>query len=142
MKIEVLAPLPRSRTLSPLFSVPVPAGPASTIEQPREWIDIEEYVRNGASQHGYLRVIGDSMYESRIEDGDMLAIELTESARAGDVVVAEINGEHTVKRLSQHSHGLYLVPANDRYPVRKIHRHDTFRVLAVVKSVIHRFYRI
>ena len=141
MTFQALAPIHKEPTLSPLFTVPVPAGRAIAIEQQSEFIDIEEYIRNGARSVGYLRVIGDSMIESRIEDGDLLTIEPADSAKAGDVVVVEINGEYTVKRLSQHSHGLYLVPANDRYPIRKIHRYDQFRVLAIVKSVIHRFQR-
>jgi DNA polymerase V len=54
-------------------------------------------------------------------------------------VIAEVNGEFTVKRLRSHSQGLYLVPANDMYPVRQVHRRDTFSIWAVVKFVIHSF---
>lgn len=128
-----------SNSLRPFFNIPVPAGPAQPVEQRTEWIDIDEYLRRGSEQIAYIRVYGDSMENVNIYEGDLLVVRRTEGASAGDVVIAEINGEYTVKRLSQHSHGLYLVPANDKYPIRKVTRSDTFSIWAVVTHVIHRF---
>ena len=142
MKIQVLTPR-NSRTLRPFYSVPIPAGPGQSVEQPPEWIDIDDYLRNGSEAVGYLLVTGDSMdsphEDPRIRHGDILVVKRTDEANSGDVVVAEINGEYTVKRLKQHSRGLYLVPANDAYPIRQVKRSDSFTIWAKVKHVIHSF---
>ena len=139
MMLQTLS-LRRSTTLSPYFPVPVPAGYAQAVEQTAETISIDDYLRgNSPDVVGYLRVQGDSMLGDRIRHGDLLVVERTEHARCGDVVVAEINGEFTVKRLKRHSHGLYLVPANDAYPVQAVRRQDDFRIWAKVKHVIHSF---
>ena len=138
MKLQALALTP-SNTLSPYFSVPVPAGPATVIEQVPEWINIHQYLRGQSEEISYLRAYGDSMQDDRIEPGDLLVVDRVNHASTNDVVIAEVNGEFTVKRLKQHSTGLYLVPANDSYPLRQIKRSDTFRVWAKVKHVIHSF---
>lgn len=138
MTFQTLAPV-RSTRLNPYFPIPVPAGHSSTVEQQVEWINIDEYLRSGSDAVAYIRVRGDSMVGDRISDGDILVVQRCSAARAGDVVIAEINGEFTVKRLREHSHGLYLVPANDAYPLRKVSRQDSFAVWAVVKFVIHSF---
>jgi DNA polymerase V len=131
-----------SHILTPYFSVPVPCGPGQSIEQGPEWISIDEYLRQGCPAGvAFLRVFGDSMQDAGIYDGDLLVVHRTDGARAGDVVIAEVNGEFTVKRLKEHSHGLYLVPANDAYPIRRVERSDTFGIWAVVTHVIHRFAR-
>ena len=143
MQLTVYAPA-ASTSLVPLFPVPVPAGPAAAVEQQPEWINILDHLTRGRSlaDIAFLRVSGDSMQEANILDGDLLVVERTETARAGEVVIAEVNGEFTVKRLKEHTHGLYLVPANDQYPVRQVHAHDTFRVWAIVTFVIHQFHRM
>lgn len=82
-----------------------------------------------------------SRMEAGIDDGDILAVKQTGFAEPGDVVIAEVNGEYTIKRLKHHAHGLYLVPANEDYPIRRVERTDTFKVWAVVEHVIHRMRR-
>lgn len=143
MKLQVLQPT-MSQKLSPFFPVPIPAGQAMPIEQEPEWIDIDQYIRGGDEGVIYVRASGMSMkakMEAGIEDGDLLAVVRTGVAHPGDVVVAEINGEFTIKRLKQRSHGLYLIPANEDYPTRRIEKTDTFSVWAVVSHVIHRLRR-
>ena len=98
--------------------------------------------RSGRDDFVWMKAVGVSMesrFEAGIGDGDIMAVELTGFAQPGDVVVAEINGEYTVKRLKHHAHGLYLVPANDAYPIRKVQRSDTFRVVGRVRFSIHDF---
>ncbi|MEQ1643747.1 MAG: S24 family peptidase, partial [Pyrinomonadaceae bacterium] len=92
----------------------------------------------------FVRATGLSMkakMEAGIDDGDILAVERTGFARPGDVVVAEINGEFTIKRLKHHHNGLYLVPANTDYPICRVTRTDSFSVWAVVSYVVHKMRR-
>jgi len=143
MKIQLLTRRPSTKN-RPFFSVPIPAGPAAEIDQDLEWIDIDDYISNGNDETVFIRASGLSMkskYEAGIDDGDILAVQLKGFAEPGEVVVAQVNGEFTIKRLKQHSHGLYLVPANTDYPLRRVERSDSFRVWAVVSHVIHRMRR-
>lgn len=143
MTLEIYIP-EQSSNLSPFFPVPVPAGAAIAIEQEAEWINIDRYLCQGMDHVVYIKASGLSMKtkdENRIDDGDILVVRRSDSAQPGDVVIAEINGEFTVKRLKNHAHGLYLVPANDDYPIREVVRSDTFAVWGVVVFVIHKFER-
>src|SRR4051794_22596439 len=110
-----------SPILFPYFSIPIPCGHALSIEQDSEWLNLLEYLGYKTGVINFFRATGPSMEGSHITDGDMLVGRKTNFARAGEVVIANINGEATVKRLKSHAHGLYLVPANDDYPIRKVH---------------------
>lgn len=62
-----------------------------------------------------LRVQGDSMINVGIFDGDLLAVKKTQTARHGDIVVARVEGEVTVKRLSSQTGAIRLLSENDAY---------------------------
>jgi repressor LexA len=62
-----------------------------------------------------LRVQGDSMIDIGIFDGDLLAVRKSDTARHGDVVVARVDGEVTVKRLDRSPNGLRLLAENQNY---------------------------
>jgi repressor LexA len=67
-----------------------------------------------------LRVRGTSMRDAGILDGDLLAVHRTPSARDGQIVVARLGDEVTVKRLRRQGHRVRLVPANPEFPVIEI----------------------
>lgn len=62
-----------------------------------------------------LRVKGDSMRDDGILDGDLIAVHRTEVAENGQIVVARIDGEVTVKRLKRTRDRLLLLPRNPDY---------------------------
>lgn len=62
-----------------------------------------------------LRVKGDSMINAAIEDGDIAIVEQTPTAENGDIVVALIGEEATVKRFYKENGGFRLQPENERY---------------------------
>ncbi|MGN6512384.1 MAG: transcriptional repressor LexA [Lysobacteraceae bacterium] len=65
-----------------------------------------------------LRVQGDSMRDEGILDGDLVAVRRTPEARDGQVVVARIDGELTIKRLHRGADALRLLPRNpDHAPI-------------------------
>jgi repressor LexA len=104
---------------SPL-SVPVlgrvPAGP------PREAFALaEEEIALDPALVGEgdvfaLRVKGDSMEGAHIREGDYLLVRAQEDAADGDIVVAVVDGEATVKRLRRQEGGIRLEAANPAYP--------------------------
>jgi len=60
-----------------------------------------------------LRVKGDSMIKAGIMDGDMVVVQRRQTADNGDIIVAMLDEEATVKRFYQHDHAVELKPEND-----------------------------
>ncbi len=89
----------------------------------------------------FLRVQGDSMIEIGIFDGDLLAVHSTPVASEGDVVVARIGDEVTVKRLHKtaEKHLLELLPENSDYePIRVDLRQQDFAIEGLSVGVLRR----
>jgi len=62
-----------------------------------------------------LKVVGDSMIDAAICDGDFVVIRSQKDANKGEIVAAMIDGEATVKTFSKKSGQIWLLPANDNY---------------------------
>ena len=60
----------------------------------------------------FLRVEGDSMIDAHIQDGDFVLVKSQQTAENGDIVVAIINDEATVKKFFRKDNSIYLEPAN------------------------------
>lgn len=89
----------------------------------------------------FLRVTGDSMIDAGIFDGDLLAVHSTPVARQGDVVVARIGDEVTVKRLQRTSNRqvLQLLPENPDYdPIEVDLRTQEFAIEGLSVGVLRR----
>jgi len=85
-----------------------------------------------SESHFALRVRGDSMIEAGILEGDMVIVHSQVTAEDGDIVVARIEEEATVKRLRKKGHQIFLEPANSRYkPIKDI----LFEIVGVVVEV-------
>ena len=84
-----------------------------------------------------LEVDGDSMIEAHIKKGDMVLVEKTNVAKIGDIVIAEVDGEYTMKYLRQTNGKYWLEPANKAY--KPIYPKYDFKISAVVKAVIRKF---
>lgn len=89
----------------------------------------------------YAKAMGDSMIEAGIEEGDILVIDRALEPRDGDIVVAHINNEFTVKYLdiSQKDKGIVkLLPGNSRYEPIVMHGEDVLNIWGVVSNIIKR----
>ncbi len=86
-----------------------------------------------------LRVRGMSMRDAGILDGDLLAVHTTQQARDGQVVVARVGDEVTVKRLRREGVRVILLPANpDFEPIEVDPLRDEFRIEGVAVGLIRR----
>ena len=88
-----------------------------------------------------LRVVGDSMVNAGILHGDLLAVHKTPEAHNGQIVVARINDEVTVKRLRRSPGGrrISLLPENDAYEPMEIGpRQDDFAIEGLGVGVLRR----
>ncbi|MEO6365565.1 MAG: transcriptional repressor LexA [Luteimonas sp.] len=75
-----------------------------------------------------LRVVGDSMHDDGILDGDLVAVKRTQEARDGQVVVARIDGELTIKRFEHDGTRIRLLPRNPAYAPITIPRGSDFAI--------------
>lgn len=105
-----------------------------------ESIDLnQELIRHPATTF-YARAVGDSMKGCGIDDGDLLVIDKAISPQNGDIVVAYIDGEFTLKKVRLEPDGscLWLIPANDEYPPIKITEENDFIIWGVLTYNIKR----
>lgn len=83
------------------------------------------------------KVVGDSMIDANIHDGDILIIDRSLDFEDNDVAVCFINGEFNIKYIERSRDGLFLVSANPKYPKIKVEPEDNFLLWGVVTYVIH-----
>jgi len=122
----------------PLFLVPVSAGFPSPADDYLEGrLDLNEYLIDHPAATFFFRVTGDSMTGAGIHSGDILIVDKAEEPKDGNVIVAVLDGELTVKRIELHDDKLFLLPENDHYPLIPVTEEQSFQVWGVVKHVIH-----
>jgi repressor LexA len=85
-----------------------------------------------------LRVQGDSMIEEGILDGDLVGVKRTPDARDGQVIVARLDGELTIKRLSRTADALSLLPRNPAYAPIEVAPDQDFAVEGVFCGLVRR----
>ena len=85
-----------------------------------------------------LRVQGDSMIEDGILDGDLVGVKRTSEARDGQTVVARLDGELTIKRLSRSADALRLLPRNPAYAPIEVESGQDFAVEGVFCGLVRR----
>ncbi len=94
----------------PLFGY-IAAGRPLDVEVSNETISVPEHLTSRGENY-VLKVRGDSMVDDGILDGDLVIIARRERADNGEMVVANVNGEVTLKRLYQEGERVRLQPAN------------------------------
>ena len=110
--------------------------PSPATDYMTQAIDLNrELVRHPAATF-YGRVVGDSMIDAGVEEGDILVIDRSLDPRDGDMAVCFIDGEFTLKYLKFREDGMTLVPANDRYPSIEVTGDTDFKMWGVVTYVI------
>jgi len=83
-----------------------------------------------------LQVRGDSMIDAGILQGDHVIVQKQDSARSGEIVVALIDDEATVKYYRPHRDRIELVAANEKYAPIVVGEHSGFRIIGIVRGVI------
>jgi repressor LexA len=102
----------------PLAETPVHAGlPDPVDDAPADALTLDDYLIERPSQTVLVRVKGDSMQDAGILDGDLAVVEKRGTARRGEVVVAIVDNQFTLKRLDLERGRFILRPENKAYPV-------------------------
>lgn len=110
--------------------------PSPATDYMTQAIDLnKELVRHPAATF-YGRVVGDSMIDAGVDEGDILVIDRALEAQDGDMAVCFVDGEFTLKHLKMKEGRIALVPANDKYPVIEVDEGTDFKMWGVVTYVI------
>jgi DNA polymerase V len=134
----VLYPDRSTKWARPLFLAPVSAGfPAPAEDYIEGRLDLNKHLIKHPAATFFVRVAGDSMTGAGIHPGDILVVDRAIEPRDASVVIAVLDGELTVKRISRRGGKLYLVPDNSLYQPLEILEGMEFEVWGVVTSVIH-----
>jgi DNA polymerase V len=125
-------------TLSiPFFADSVPAGfPSPATDYCEKTLDLNQLCIKKPAATYFVRAQGDSMLEAGIFSGDVLVVDRSLEACHGDIVIAEFNGELTVKRLELRPQ-VRLVPMNRKYRAIDIPQEAQLVIFGVVTTSIH-----
>ncbi len=122
----------------PLYSDAVPAGfPSPATDYCERKLDLNELCVQKPAATYFVRAQGDSMIDAGIFPGDVLVIDRSINPTHGDIVIAAVNGELTVKRLEIHPQKR-LVPMNSNYEPVDIPEDAELEIFGVATTVIHR----
>ena len=111
----------------------VEAGfPSAAEEELLDVMDFDEYLTPNKEASYILKVKGDSMVDAGIHPGDMVIVERKSAYKSGQIVIAMVDDEYTMKYLRKRGEQFYLEPANKRY--KPIYPTQTFRGEAVVTA--------
>ncbi|BBV40417.1 translesion error-prone DNA polymerase V autoproteolytic subunit [Citrobacter portucalensis] len=120
----------------PLFSDRVPCGfPSPAQDYVEKRIDLNELLIQHPSATYFVKSSGDSMIGAGISSGDLLIVDSARKATHGDIVIAAVDGEFTVKRLQLHP-TVMLLPENSVYPPITIGSEDTLDIFGVVTFIV------
>ena len=124
----------------PLLTDSVSAGfPSPADDYTEENIDLNEHLISNPFSTFFLRVKGDSMINAGIKDKDLIIVDKSLIAKPGDIVIAMIDGEFTIKRLSIKNNELYLKAENHNYPDFRFKNHINVQIWGVVIYSIHSY---
>ena len=124
----------------------VTAGlPANVEEELFDTINLEDMLIGKKELTFMLEVDGDSMIDAHIEKGDMVLVEKTNVAKDGEIVIAEVDGEFTMKyyrrstvlTAGKKQEKVWLEPANKNY--KPIYPEQSLNVIAKLKAVIRKY---
>ena len=100
-------------------------------------LDLNEHLIKHPSSTFFVKVKGDSMLGAGINSGDILIVDRSLEPKDKRIVVAVVNGDFTVKRISKKGDRLSLMAENPKYPAIEIKDGMEFEIWGVVIHVIH-----
>ncbi|MGE5027515.1 MAG: LexA family protein [Betaproteobacteria bacterium] len=111
--------------------------PSPAHDSQRDTLTIDEYLVERPSQTVLVTVKGDSMIDAGIHPGDIVAVEKRPAANIGDIVVAIVDNEFTLKYLEREKGQFVLRPANPAYPV--IRPSGSLEIFGVVVGLVRKY---
>jgi len=127
-------------TLLPLFGSYVKAGfPSPAEDYAEERISLLKFLSGNPTATFYVMLEGDSVIDFNLFEGDLLVIDRALEARSGDIILANLDNEFTVKMLEITENGARLVPGNSKYAPITVTKDLEILVWGVVRGIARRF---
>ena len=143
-KLKVLTRDDRGRLIPGSIAYPVKilgtveAGfPSPAEEELVDTLSLDDLLIQNRDATFLLKVSGDSMSGAGILPGDMVIVDRGQTPKSGDIVIAEIDGEWTMKYLRKRGTGVVLMPANPQY--KPIRPKNELKIAGVVTAVIRKY---
>ena len=129
-------------TTLPLLGWIAAGSPIEAIQDAKP-IEVPDFMLRPRAEHYVLKIKGDSMVDEGILDGDYVVVQKTETARPGDVVVALIDSEATIKRLNirkgeEGEKQIELLAANSKYAPIRIRPGQDFRIQGIYSGLLRK----
>ena len=122
----------------PLYLSRIKAGfPSPADDYLDKKLDLNEFLIKHPASTFCVKVKGDSMIGAGINSGDILIVDRSLEPKDKRIVVAVVNGDFTVKRISKKGNKLSLLAENDKYSPIEIKDGMDFEIWGVVVHVIH-----
>jgi repressor LexA len=112
--------------------------PTLANQEEMDTISLDQYLLTQPEKNYMLRVTGLSMIEAGISPNDLVIVEKDREPRNGDIVVAEVDHNWTMKYFQRRGHEVVLIPANKDYP--SIYAKEELKIGGVVVSVVKKYY--
>ena len=123
-----------------LFEHKVSAGfPSPADDHVEKKLDLNEYLIKQKEATFFVRIKGDSMIGIGIHDNDIVIVDKSQKAITGDIVLASIDGDFTVKLLSNNKSKYRLLAANEKYKPIEINKSMQFEIWGVITGSIRKF---
>lgn len=125
----------------PLYQSKIPAGfPSPAQDYVEQTLDLNELCIKRPAATYFVRVEGDSMIEAGIHPDDILVVDRSVTPQHGDVVIAQVNGEFTVKELAL-TPTVQLIPRNKAYPPITFTDDAELALFGVVTNIVRQMTR-
>lgn len=111
--------------------------PSPAEEELVDTMSLDEYLIENPNATFMLKVTGDSMIDAGIHPNDIVLVERGKAPRPGDIVIAQVDDEWTMKYYSKDKQGVFLEPANKNY--KPIRPQQSLELAGVVRSVIRKY---
>ncbi len=116
----------------------VQAGfPSPAEEELVDTISLDDFLIEKPASTFMLTVSGDSMIDAGIHPGDIVLIDKSAKPRRNEIVIAQVDGEWTLKYFGKDRQGVYLDPANAHYT--RIRPQNSLEIGGVVRAVIRKY---
>lgn len=140
---DVWLPHPAPQAIArPKFGNKVPAGfPSPADDYVEAFLDLNTHLIEHREATFFVQASGESMTGAGIQDGNLLIVDRALDPKHGDIVIAVIDGELTVKRLEKRRGKVRLIAENPDFPPIEFRDGQELTIWGVVTSVIQRLKR-
>jgi SOS regulatory protein LexA len=126
----------RNRTTSIIGTVEA-GWPSPAEEELVDTLSLDELLITNREASFLLRVSGDSMTGAGIMPGDLVIVDRGQPPKSGDIVIAEVDGQWTMKYLRKRGDNVVLIPANPKY--KPIRPKNELTIGGVVTAVVRKY---